>query len=378
MKQPNQYVKSSPQYEKIYKEIKASIINQEVKLGEKLPTEKELTTKFNVSRITTKKALDMLVSDQLIERIPGKGSFVTSSENMLKTSSSKKRNQTVIGYIVPDLDESHGLELFLSLENAAAEKNFQLIIKRTYGDINLEKQAIRSLIEFEVDGLIILPVSGEYYNEEIVKLNMQRFPHVLVDRYLKGFDTTMIFTDNREITRKAVDYLFDLQHKHIALFSPPYKDTSAIEDRVEGFFQAYAERGIPINKKIWLTNFHSSFPYPKYDLESIEHDIKLIQEHLKQNSKITAVFAMEYNIAALTYEASRRMNLSIPEDLSIICFDNPENSIGRKQFTHIKQNAKVMGRKAVESLEALIKNESIPIKTTLEAELVEKHTARRI
>jgi GntR family transcriptional regulator, arabinose operon transcriptional repressor len=156
-------------YEVIYQELKEKILQKHFDADEKLPTEKELTAIYNVSRITTKKALDMLVSDDLVSRVPGRGTFIKNKLKKVEVKNNDKKEEFTIGYIVPDLDDSHGLELFLETEKIARQRNMNLVVKLTYGDINSEKQAIKSLLNSRVDGLIILPVSGEYYNEEVVK-----------------------------------------------------------------------------------------------------------------------------------------------------------------------------------------------------------------
>lgn len=373
MNNPFENVKQKPRYEMIYSELKKKIVDNKISIGEKLPTEKELIEYYKVSRITTKKALDMLVNDNLVERIPGKGSFVKNYQDHSELHRSDKKG-FLLGYIVPDFDDSHGLDLLIATEKMAKQKSVNLVVKQTYGDINLEKEAIHSLMKQGVDGLIIMPASGEYYNEEIVKLNLEKFPHVLIDRYLKGFTTTSICSNNKEITNEAVHYLFDLNHEKIALFSPPYKDTSAIEDRIEGFIQAYAERGILVDKKIWLAELASTLPVPKNEEEEIKRDVELIKHHLKNNQEITAIFAMEYNIAMLAREAMTEMELKIPDDISIICFDNPRNTVGRYSFTHIKQDVNEMAEKAVEGIISLIEGKEYPVKTFLEGKLIEKQS----
>jgi GntR family transcriptional regulator, arabinose operon transcriptional repressor len=370
MANPFENVKQKPRYERIYSELKTKIIDKQIRPGEKLPTEKELIDYYQVSRITTKKALDMLVSDNLIKRIPGKGSFVISGDENSGTEIKTKNRPLLIGYVVPDFDDSHGLELFLSAEKMAAQTNMNIVVKRTYGDVNREKEAINALLELEVDGMVILPVSGEYYNEEIVKLNIQKFPHVLIDRYLKGFSTTSVCTDNRGTSKQCVHYLFDMNHDKISLIAPPFKDTSAIEDRIDGFIQAYAERGVSVDKDLWLTSLTSTLPFPKNTEEEISQDIEMIKEHLKKFPEISAVFAMEYNVAVLVKEAAAELNMAVPADLSIICYDHPLNTIGRHRFTHIKQDVEKMTGKALEGVAALIEGREFPVKTTLDAELI--------
>ena len=67
---------SKPMYEKIFDEVKQRIVTKAYKLGERVPSEKELAEAYSVSRITSKKALEMLATEQLIVRKPGRGSFV--------------------------------------------------------------------------------------------------------------------------------------------------------------------------------------------------------------------------------------------------------------------------------------------------------------
>lgn len=372
MNNPFEIETHKSKYEVIYDDLKKKIQHNEINAGEKLPTEKELLEHYNVSRITTKKALDMLAGDGMIERIPGKGTFVKAKNASHEYSERSK--SLMVGYISPDFDDDHGLELLSKLEEFANERSVNIVVKRTYGSLEREKTAIISLINQGIDGLIILPVSGEYYNEEIVKLNLQNFPHVLVDRYLKGFATTSIRTDNKTVTKNAVEYLFELNHEKIALCTPPYKDTSAIEDRVEGFIQAYAERGILVDKNSWITNLESTLSFPTSSAALVEKDIDRIIQHLKTHPEITAVFAMEYKIAVLVNEAAKRMNDNVPEDLSIICFDTPKYYLGRNVFTHIKQNTDEMAENAINSIIALVNEQEHPIKTSFEAELIDRGT----
>ena len=69
--------KNSSNYEKIYKELKKSIEKGKIKEFEKLPTEMQLCETYDVSRITVRKALEKLEQDNLIQKIRGKGTFVT-------------------------------------------------------------------------------------------------------------------------------------------------------------------------------------------------------------------------------------------------------------------------------------------------------------
>jgi GntR family transcriptional regulator, arabinose operon transcriptional repressor len=141
--------------------------------------------------------------------------------------------------------------------------------------------------------------------------------------------------------------LFDNNHENIGLFSPPIENTSAIEDRVEGFIQGYAERGMIVNKDLWMIDLHSTVPFPDNMNEKIKQDIDLIKDHLRGHPEISAVFAMEYNIAVLVKIAAEELALSVPDNLSIICFDTPRSFLGKNQFTHIKQDVGAMASHSI-------------------------------
>ncbi|WP_413376011.1 GntR family transcriptional regulator [Alkalihalobacillus sp. 1P02AB] len=377
MSHPLNNIQKKPRYEIIYEEIKQKIMSKAYKIGDRIPTEKELIDYYNVSRITTKKALDQLVHDGLIERIAGKGTFVIGSEGHETPKLPKNTKGYIIGFVFPEIEEEHVTGLLIkSLNIAAREYSIDIVIKQTFGNIELEKEAIVSLLNLGVDGMIILPVSGEYFNEEVLKLTINKFPHVLVDRYFKGIQTTSICTDNANAAKNAVNYLFDKNHQQIAVFSPPYKDISAIEERVDGFIQAYAERGHMVNRNIWLTDLISELSSNKGNEELIERDIQVIKEHLLKYPEISAIFAVHYNIAVLVKIAADELNLLVPDDLSIICFDGQRKTRDRFRFTHIEQDQKEMGEKAIEALVALIEENNYPDKVTISTNLVEGESTK--
>lgn len=367
---------SKPMYEKIYEAIRERIVSGQYKTGERVPSEKELCDEFSVSRITSKRALEMLTNEGYIIRQPGRGSFVNETLREPAAAGTAavllpERNRTgklLIGLVITNFDESYGMELIYGMEEAARENHCFLVLRRTFGIQSYEEEAIQELLELGVDGMIIFPAQGEFFNAEILKLVISQFPFVLVDRYLKGLSASSISSDNILAAKEAAKYLFDLGHKHVAFITQPFDNTTAIEERIEGFIEAHEERGIVVERELWLENIASSVPN-NFDLEAREKDIQIIVEHLRNNPKITAVFAVEYKIAELVFEAVERLQLSVPDDLSILCFDSPK-IYSPPYFTYVMQNQIEMGRRAIESIIKLLHHESVPGKTTLPTKLV--------
>lgn len=344
---------NQPLYLKIYDYLMEEIRSGKFDSKSRLPSEKELAKQFDVSRITSKKALDMLATEGIIVRIPGKGSFLSqNSSKMSKENQVLEKNKNVskiIGVIIPDLDDSYGTGLFLGMEEQCAKFNCFMIIRISHGDRDIEEQIIDDFIDVGVDGMIIIPAFGEYYSSKILRLILDEFPLVVVDRQLKGIPSVFVGSNNIQAAYKATKYLFSIGHNNISVLSPPPGNTSTLEDRIKGVKAAYTDNEVVINKDIWVTNIMSTMPRKK-DKETVAKDIQSIKSLITKNDEITCIFALEYNIALLAYKALEELGKRIPQDISIICFDHPMRFIREVDFTHIKQKEDEIGRKAVELL----------------------------
>ncbi|MBO0996032.1 GntR family transcriptional regulator [Bacillus sp. SD088] len=373
---------NKPMYEQIYDELCKKIINKQYQEGDRVPSEKELAELYEVSRITSKKALELLANDGLIVRLPGKGSFVREVDLDKQVKPSKAMNERskglLIGLVMTDFDYGFGTHIVHGVEEASREHDCFPIIRRTMGLIENEIKAIKELLHLGVDGLIVFPAQGEYFNEEILRVAIDKFPLVLIDRYFKGIAATSISTDNVSATKKAIHYLFELGHENIGLITPPPVDTTAIEERMEGFTLAYDEKGLAVNKALWATDLTSTLPNA-FTSENIREDIDKIKHYLQENPEITALFAVEYNLALIAKKAIEELELKVPKDISIVSFDSPEFPLADGYlFTHLKQQEKVIGRKAVENILKMKSNSSVSPRQLLEAELVIGESTTRI
>ncbi|TYP76547.1 GntR family transcriptional regulator [Paenibacillus methanolicus] len=368
---------SKPMYEKIFEALRDEILERKYEPGDRVPSEKELGDMYNVSRITSKKALELMASEGYIVRQPGRGSFVAdqpagtakpaSGGGAQQQLARRADGRLLIGLVITDFADSYGNGLIYGMEEASRQHNSYLVLRRTFGMPAYEEEAIKGLLELGVDGLIIFPAQGEYFNAEILKLVINQFPFVLVDRHLKGISAGSIATDNAGAAKEGANHLFELGHKSIAFLTPPPVDTTAIEERIEGFIQAHAEKGVVVDRDIWL-ELTSTLPKANTE-ENREQDIRRVMAHLERHPHITALFATEYNIAQLAVQAVQRLGRDVPEDISIVCFDCPEVN-GKFPFTHLRQNQTEMGRLAFENVLNLREGQSVPSKILLDASLI--------
>ena len=353
-------------YEMIYSDIIESIKSGKYKVGDQLPTENDLAKNYDVSRITTKKALEMLVDDGYVRRIRGKGSFVTKAID--KTDDEVEQqvhcNNNLIGFILSDYSDVYATDILKGIEDQAFEYGMFVIHKRTQGSQTMEQEVIKSFVELGVCGIIIMPVHGEHYNPSILRLVLDGFPVVFVDRYLKGIPSSFVVTNNVESTKEAMRYLISKGYIEFCFVTPPLVDTSTLEDRYKGFQESLVNQGIDYDKNINILSVKSSMP-GNDSKESKDFDVEAIAKHLMENPQITCMFASEYNIALLVLKAANKCKKRVPEDISIICYDEPQNYIEDYSFTHIEQKETEMGKIAVDIIYNKEKNKEIYLKTRL-------------
>lgn len=379
-----------PRYEQMYLTLRDRLHSGEYTIGDKIPSEKELMEQFEVSRITSKKALDMLVQDGYIVRQPGRGSFVIhngKSTEVIEPAEAGKNDYTpkprtasdqiVLGLIMEDFSDSYGKAMLVEMERTAQKMGVYLMLRLSFSQTDIEENAIRMLRDYGVDGLIIYPTRGQIFNSEILKLVIDRFPHVLVDRYVKGIDSTSISTDNVAASSMGTHYLLDQGHRHIALLTSKVTDNVAIEERIEGFVQAHAERGVVLDRSSWLTDMHWNSNQEEDEQVLVQHNVDMIQQMIEAHPQITALFAMQYELALFAKEAIEHMGLHIPQDISIICFDSPQASAALYPFTHMEQDQQSLGRLAIENVLALIEGATLPSKISLQAKLVHGHSVTK-
>lgn len=366
----------APLYEQIYGFVYKQITTGQLKAGERVPSEKELAEQFNVSRITTKKALESLAQEGLITRMRGKGSFVSEAntghlqknpaERAEKHQPPETARQTrLIGVLLPDISESYGFRLFRAIEERTSELGCHLLVKFTNDKQEEEEKAIQSLIKSGVDGLIVFPVHGEHYSTELLRLVINGFPLVLVDRYMRGIPACSVHTNNEKACEELTDYLMDKGHREIALLSTPAENTTTLEDRLKGFSNAFNKRGLGLNPDHFVTNLFSTLP-KSFESHNIQVDQKLLRSYMHSHPSTTAFVACEYNLARLLKREIELMGKRVPEDYEIVCFDYLSDHFDAPQFVHVRQNEEAMGIKAVEILNTLWNGETPPLQNIID------------
>jgi len=239
--------------------------------------------------------------------------------------------------------ESLGIGLKHSFFNAVIQAFKQVVELEGYdllfiaNKIGDEKKSYLDHFKYRgVDGVVVF--SSENDDDELEKVIESDLPSVIVD--LDSTDTNVIYSDNYQGTEMALKYLLELGHTKIAHIAGHQNTFSGIE-RMKGFLKATKQLGIQIP--------------PSYIVNggffSIEGGKEAMQQLLVLNDPPTAVFASSDTMAFGAMEAIQEAGLRVPEDISIIGYDNVEwSDYVTPRLTTVKQDVDKIGADAARIL----------------------------
>ncbi len=357
-------MKSRPLYLQISNDIINEICNGNIKPGERVMSESELSDKYRVSSITAKNALIHLCDEGYIIRIKGKGSFVNTTENLnLLSRFSNSRHDRIrasikaVGLILPTMKTRVDQQLLNDIESEISRTDYMLLVKITRESRELESAAIKQFIRNGVSGLIIFPTETELYNEDILKLNIEQFPFVFVDRYLKGLKANTVTTNNLEITKKAVDRMIKRKGGNIVFISPN-STNSVTFDRMKGFEDALLDNNIPINR--------NNFCMVDLQVESFSEKYSIVENFLQQSQYLNGIFCANQEMANVVMQILEDEFPDRISKLELCCFDGIES----RHFNYIRQNISGIASKSVNLLLKAIAGETEYIQAVVDAEYI--------
>ncbi|MFB9276464.1 substrate-binding domain-containing protein [Cohnella cellulosilytica] len=336
-------MKSLPLYKQIQQDIRRLIAIGRLREGDRVPSEKELAEKYRVSQITSKNALLGLMEEGLLIRVQGKGTFVMSrSETAAGLDSQPKLGALSlrsgrIGLVLPTMKTKVDQRFLDCIEKYATAAGYEVLLRITRESQREEANVIASFLKQGVDGMIIFPVENETYNDSILRLSLDRFPFVLIDRFLKGIKSCSVHSDNVGGARAAVEKLLDEGHTSIAFISPEITNT-VTDERAHGFEQVFLERKASIDKNLWCL-----LPLETIASGRAEQEIAAF---LAERPEVTAAITANTELCQYVWKAAQAVRRSVPDKLELVTFDPPD----LPGVSYIRQNEEEMCRLTVELL----------------------------
>lgn len=362
-----------PLYQHIVNNLKAKMDSGELKAGDQLPTEAEISRQFGVSRITSKRALTELENANLISRIQGKGSFVNTRPAPARAQALTKGSKEIL--LILPFSHNPGLGDY--------EKGINEFLATTDYTLNIQSNTLvgqRKLLEAALHssnaGLIFYPVSSNSDLGVLYQYHVQNYPVVTMDKTIDGIPFLSVISDNFNGAYTACKHLIDNNHKKIAYVSSlNVEHFSSIRERYFGYLKALHD----YNLNDYSVNDLTERYLTHEDGQGRAYYLQFIQAVKEQG--ITGIVAENDLIAIEIMQVAKEIGLSIPEDFSLVGFDNIHlSSFVEPKLTTISQDFGQMGYLAAKNLIATIENPHQPTreKVIVPVQLIERQTVRTL
>ena len=275
------------------------------------------------------------------------------------------RASNTIGIIASDLTNPFFTKVIDGIESYLNSQGFTIFLSDTRYILEKERLYISQMIEKRVDGVIAI----NPYSEEASSMSRIRniIPAVAVMSTLSEVDC--VNTMDEGGAYKAVDFLIKQGHTKIAFLVYNFKN-STISNRLKGYYKAHRDNGIPVNKSYILSSEFN--PYCGYYLAN---------EVLDKFPEVTAIFTYNDQLAVSAYYALQMRGLKIPDDISIIGYDNIElASLLRPKLTTVEQPMSEIGRSAGELILSRVRDnkKSTPQTVFLPTRLVIRDSVKKL
>ncbi|OBX08067.1 substrate-binding domain-containing protein [Gallibacterium genomosp. 3] len=304
------------------------------------------------------------VSDEMREKIMKVVHELNYTPSAVARSLKVKETKT-LGMLVTATSNPFFAEVVSGVEHYCNQHQYNLIISSTDGDEARLLQNIQTLIQKQVDGLLLMYSDSRH---SIVKqLNVQ-LPMVIMDWWPTALNADRIYENSESGAYLATKTLIEQGHQKIAIITGKL-DKSLAHNRLIGYKKALQDANLTVHPE-WIIESHFDF----------EGGVEGMKKLLQCTDRPTAIFACSDTIAVGVYQVAWQHGLRIPEDLSVIGYDN----IMLSQYltpplTTIHQPKAELGELAVETLLQRIKSPQQEYKTLmLEPQLIWRQSIKKL
>ncbi|MCB9460128.1 MAG: GntR family transcriptional regulator [Anaerolineaceae bacterium] len=356
---------SLPIHVQLLHELRQKILHGELKPHDKLPGEWELAKALEISRSTIRQAWHFAQEEGLLYRNPGKGTFVAESPSKSTTQ------RYTVGFVIPRYCERFTMKLLGSAETALRQRGLSVRFATT-SSIDEENYLLDQFSKDGVSGIIIVAAHGKK-QDRILLSNKLNIPVMLLDRPLKGGILPCVSSNNYEGGLQAMRHLIELGHRKILFVVSPYMDLWSVSERYRAYQDTLLLQGIEPEPP-FLIGCGETMHLPE------DEETRPLVERLKSGDIPTAIFAENDWIALKVLRAIQSAGLNIPDDISVVGFDNLDIAqYPKPPLTTIAQDIDLMGAEAARYMIALIEEKIIPEPLTLlPTRLVVRESTRSI
>ena len=343
-------------YAKVYNDIISKIKSGELKVGEKLPKEIELTKIYGVSRITVARALKDLAESNLIYRVKKSGTFVNGKLN--------HSTPLIIPTILPF--EGDFNDIMTGIQNTALTYNVFTPFYNTRNNAERERSFLKELLSSSLDGLIVYPCMSFHNLDLYAAILTKKIPIVCIDRPIEGIETPLVTSTNADSMCGIVDKLAAKGHKRIGFFSISEQMAYTETERFRGFCRGLVKNGLPLRKEYLFNTYDlhkkelSSTPSQQRQLfhKYVKNELS---RYLALREKPTAICCMNDNTLEMIDKVAKQLGIAIPDDLMLTGFDCTDIERARNTgIISVRQDFYKLGATAVSLMIRICNGQSYP------------------
>ena len=250
----------------------------------------------------------------------------------LKTSKTK-----TIGVIVRDITGSYTGRAIRGMDDHFKNSGYNVLIYNTDFDPDIEAKSLQTLYQLNVDGIII--ASSGKNNNTITDYIQKGMPIVQFQLEHDGHEKNIILSDYRQGAFDGTDYLIKLGHKRICFITQDFKDVKSRNERYQGYVEALNKHNLEVD--------YNLIQYWQRDKGFLQPPKTI----LTTSNPPTAFFSQHLAITTELLTNLNQENVSIPEDVSLLGFDDiPMAEFFKVPITVIKQEPYKIGIEAAKLL----------------------------
>lgn len=337
------------------------------------PTIVDVANHAGVSRATASRAMGNYgrISEETVALVRKSAEQLGYRPNQVARAMRKGNTKTIGLVVIADFTNAFFDRATKAIVDAAKSRGYQVLITNTDEDIEAERQAVDTLLEKQVDGLILVPSTAAVH-DHLSKSTLGDKPVILIDRRLDGVKATSVTTDDFTGAEAAIRHAVSMGHQRLGFlitaagitgYGPdrPSVLISSIEDRVNGFLNGTVESGIRSKQQTWL-----------YCQDEPTTSEAAVAKLLDAPKPPTIIFASNNDMALSVLKVAGNRQLVLGRDISLITFDDSQWAAAMSPgITVVARPVEELGSLAVDRLIAEINYPGRPAeKIVLPTELI--------
>jgi DNA-binding LacI/PurR family transcriptional regulator len=272
----------------------------------------DLARELNISPSTVSRALSNhpAISDETRKAVTELARRLNYKPNLQALNLLKKKTNT-IGVVIPDITSYFYSSIITGIQDFFSPLGYNLILGQSNESYEEELKIIHTFASVRVDGILIAPASNTTNVSHLRELAESRIPLVIFDRDCEEINVDKVFVNEYSGAFQAVDYLIRSGCSKIAHLGGA-TTISTSRHRMQGYLDALKKNSIPVRDEFVII----------CDGFTPDDGAKAVKKLLSRDDIPDAVFAVSDSVAIGVMHAIKEAGISIPEQISVVGFDD--------------------------------------------------------